>query len=906
MNRLTGRILRLILGEAEARILRSELVEMHDHRAATGDRAAAGRRYRRELRRACLRTALTRLRYGRIRDESVVMNARRSRKQNHPDPGRPERNLRFTITRDIRHTTRMLMKSPLFSLTAILCMGIGIGANVVCLPFLKGVLLDPLPYEQPDRLIHCLVAEHQAGYSRMAVSYPDFEDFRSLNRTFDDMGATRWGALTLTGREEPERIMGAWITHNLPALLGREPVLGRSIRPEEDRPGSQPVVLVSEDLWRRRFRADPELIGESIQLDGIPHTVIGVMPADFHFPSTALVWMPLQGDPHGSRGSYSLSVIGRMNEGIDLDQARNDLNEVARRINAAHPDLPREIGAVLETMQTMVKGDVRPAALLFQGVVLFILLLVGANLAGILLVRGTARSREIAIRATLGAGRGRIFQLLITESMLIALAGGGVGLLLGWLGQNLLLAAIRLPIPPHFDFSIDLTVLAILTGLTALCGVLFGLFPALDLSRSDLAPLLNSESTRSSAGSRTNRFRSCLVVGEIALTLTLLTGTTLLAKGFLSLKQIDQGFETENLLTAPIPLAGPRYEEDHQPIAFHEDLCERLTAIPGIVSAAATSEIPDGFLGLGAPVFVEGSDPPEGPFPPAVTHQIITPDYFTVLGITPLAGRSFEYRDRAGAGPEVAIVNEAFVERWFPEADPIGRRLAYWGPPDRDEDWIYIVGVVPDIHNRGFGQPIRPAVYRPYAQSPLMSRPAQMQLLLRTGTDPIALAETVRTEIRAIDPGIPLPRFFTLEQALTEENWEQHLFMVVFGVFSVIALILTVVGVYGVVAYSVEKRLGEIGIRSALGAGPGDIITMIMRQGAGLTALGLMTGLILSMALMKFVSSMAFGVATTGPVLYAIATGTITGAMLLATYLPVRRATRLDPAIILQRKGPDR
>lgn len=790
----------------------------------------------------------------------------------------------------------MLVKSPVFTIAAVICLGLGIGANASIFPFLNGIVLNPLPFEGPDELIYLYETASERGNSRISVAYPDFVDWRKQNEVFSGLAAFNGDSRTLINQGDPVRLEGAEITYDLPAILGKEPILGRGFGPDDDKPGAPGVILISEGLWQSRFGSDREVLGRTITLSGEILTVVGVMPIEFRFPERSDYWLPLRRDPVEGRGSHNLGVIGRLKPGISMESAITGMDVISRRLAEAYPGTNSDLGISMESLKERFKGDEREPAQIFYWVVCFILLLACANVANLLLARSAARKQEIAVRAALGAGRFRIVRQLITESLLLAMMGGALGLLLGRAGRDLVLAGIPVDIPSYLDFSITPIVVISLILITAFCGVLFGLAPAIEAVRSDLAATLRAGSGKSSESAGRSRFRSFLVVFEITLALTVLIGACLSMKGFMLLRNVELGFDPDNILTVRVQLSGEEYEEEQRVVLFYRDLQERISAMPGVLEASLTTELPTGDTGWGMGFYVEGTEPPP-PGQSAITfHSVISPGFFSTFRIPMVRGREFNDRDAIEGSLPVVIVNESFAEKYWPDGDPVGKRISYSSQLDTEAEWMEVIGVAANTHNAGYSNPVSPGIYRPHSQYGL----SNMTLVLKAASDPLDLVENVRPEIWAIDPNLPLDSIQTMKQAMVEEDWDQYLFAYMFGVFSIIALILASVGVYGVVSYSVAQRSREFGIRMALGAGPGKVVRLVVRQGVILSLFGLAAGIVISLLVMKFVSSILFGVNPTDVVVYSIATITMGIVVLIASYLPARRATNVDPVDALR------
>ncbi len=791
---------------------------------------------------------------------------------------------------DIRFGFRVLVKSPLFTVSAVLCLGLGIGANAAMFTFFYAILIDPLPFEESSRLVDIMETLTANGQRRISVSYPDYVDWSERNHVFSSMAAYDWSNFTLTGGGDPERLQGAEVSHNLLDVLRVQPQMGRGFNPEDDVPGAPGTVLLSRGLWQRRFGADPAVLGQILTLQGEPYTVIGIMPEDFAFPAFAQLWVPFRLSHTENRGRHSDHVVGRLKRGISLERARTDMEAITTRLTEEYPDTNRDIGVSLRSLKKSVMEDTGTAVSIFLGVVVFILLLACANVANLLLARAAVREKEVAVRATLGAGRLRIVRQLLTESILLALMGGSLGLLLGRIGRDLIVGYIPVQIPSYFRFEMNAWVILILIGITTLSGVLFGIAPALASTRSNLTEVLGEGSGRTSGGSRMSLFRSFLVVLEICLALVVLTGAGLMMKGFLILKSVEPGFEPENVLTVRVLLPEERYEEDQERIAFYRDALDRVKALPGVLSAAAINTLPTGRSSGGTGFQVEGTESPPTNQRPTANLSIITPGYFETMDIPLLRGRYFTDRDVAAGAPSVVIVNETFAERYWPDEDPLGKRISTTGDP-AESDWIEVVGVTGDVRHYGLDSPVRVGIYRPYTQYVAYS----LSLVISTVSGPLDMVEPVRRAVWGVDPDLPLYQIRSMEQVIREDNFEQPLYTWLFGIFSVIALVLASVGVYGVVAYSVEQRTREFGIRMALGAEGRDVVRLVVGKGALLAVIGLGAGLAVAFLTMRFLGSILYGVSHDDPTVYGMATAAMAVVAVLASYLPARRATRVDP-----------
>jgi predicted permease len=797
--------------------------------------------------------------------------------------------------REIRHAVRTLMKQPGFVLVAVVTLALGIAANVAIFAIVNGMLLQPLPYGNQARVLS--LNERSPSFpDGMSVSLADFLDWRERQQVFESMAIFQESAFTLTGVDEPERINGTLTSTDLLTVLGVTPVAGRGFREDDGRPGAEKVVLIGYGLWQRRFGGEP-IVGRTIELDREPHTVIGVMARDFGFPEFAHLWVPMRIDPAaaaGTRGSHSYSAIGLLKPGISVETARANLATIARQIEQAYPKSNTDIGVRTEPLrERSLPGELRLGFVVFMAVVGFVLLIACANIANLQLGRAVTREREMAVRTALGAGRWRIRRLLMTESLLIAAAGSTLGLLLGRGMRDALVASVPIEIPIWIRFDIDATVVAFVVALTVVTGMIFGMLPSLRASRDDLAESLRDSGTRS-ATVGTARLRTLLVVAEVTIAAVLLISSGLVIRGFLQLMHIDPGFRSANLLTLRVVLPEAEYGTADRRRAFVEDLLPRLGALANVEGAAIVSSLPLGGGVSSYTIAVEGATPPPGRNPYA-TLGVISPGYFKTIGIKLLKGRAFDERDgRPGTDP-VVIVNETLAKIHWPGQDPIGKRFKF-GDPSSTDPWMRVVGVVGDVRQRSLDTPIRQGMYVPLAQRPLRG----LSVIVRTATTPLALVDAVRRTIRDIDRNLPVSNVFTMDRVIVRSLWQPRLFSWIFAVFGAVALVLAVVGVYGVVSYSVAQRTREIGIRMALGAEPGQVRTGVLRQGMTATAIGLAIGLTGAMAVTRVMGALLYGMSPTDPATYGFVTLVLAGTALVACLVPARRATKVDPLVALR------
>jgi putative ABC transport system permease protein len=797
-----------------------------------------------------------------------------------------------TLGQDLRYGARMLLKNPGFTLIAVITLALGIGATTTIFSFVNAILLRPLPYHDSERLV--LINEISAQRGPMGgISFANLLDWREQNQVFTGIAAFGGGGYTLTGDGDPEQLPGANISYNTFEILGVSPMLGRTFHAEEDRPEHDLVVILGHGLWERRFGAKAEIIGQTITINNRPRTVIGVMPPDFKFPEISELWLPLALDTRRwTRTDHGLGCVARLKPGATLAQAQADMNSVARRIEEQNPVTNEGMGVTLVQMREGLVTGYRKSLLILLGVVGLVLLIACANVANLLLARASARQREIAVRAALGAGRWRIFRQLLTESFLLGLIGGALGLPLAFLGLDLLLAAIPVNIPFWMKLEIDNRVLGFIAGISLLTGLVFGTAPALQASQVNLNETLK-EGGRSAAGGRHHRLRRLLVVTEVALSLILLIGAGLLMRGFLRLQEVSPGFKPENVLTMRIGLPGSKYDTPEERRIFFKELIERTGALPGVQEAGATSNLP--LRGTwGRSLTVEGFPVLSVGQAPMISHNVITPSYLKAMGIPILMGRDFTDADTRD-GLKVTIIDERLAREYWPNQSPLGKRIRF-GPPEDNEPWHTIVGVVGNVKNESLSLTRSKSVYLPHAQISLSG----MAVAVRATASSESLVGAIRDQVKGMDPNLPLTQVLTMTEVVSRSIWQQRLFAILFGVFAGVALLLASVGIYGVMAYSVAQRTHEIGIRLALGASRGDVLRLVIVQGMKLTVVGTVIGLAGALALTRLIESLLFEVSTTDPLTFGSVAALLGIIALLACYIPARRATKVDPLVALR------
>jgi putative ABC transport system permease protein len=814
----------------------------------------------------------------------------------------------LTLWQDLRYGLRLLAKSPGFTIVAVLTLALGIGANTAIFSVVNAVILRPLPFAAPDRLVAVWVTSLRSGATRGPSDYPDFADWRAQNHVFEHMAAFHTADFTLTGTDEPAHVFGAVVSADLFPLLGEQAKLGRTFRPEEDEKitdGARPVIL-SHGLWERRFGSDPNVLGRAISLDSQPYAVVGVMPAGFQYPIQAKaieLWAPMTLDSittDGSqpltaqRGAHYLGVIARLKPGVSLAQAQAELAALAGALQQQFPDTNKYHNATAQPELDRLVGDVRPALLVLFGAVGCVLLIACVNVANLLLARATTRQKEIAVRTALGAGRGRVLRQLLTESLLLALSGGALGLLLATWGTELLLALSPENIPRLADVHVDGRVLAFTALAALLTGVIFGLLPGLHATRPDLVESLKESGRGTTDGLRRNRLRSALVVAEVALALVPLVGAGLLIRSFLLLQRVNPGLDPHNVLTVNLGLPDARYTTSQQ-AAFFAQLLPRLRALPGVRSASGVYPLPLSNDQIQVTFEIDGRAFAKSE-EPATNYQAAAPDYFKTLRIPLLAGRDFTVADDEKA-PPVIIVNESFAKQFFPHENALGKRIKPGlSTTPGAEVMREIVGVVGDVKHRGLNVPSGPQVYEPEAQMPF----DQLTLVLRTDGDPRGLIGAVRDEARLLDKDLPVFDVKTLEEYLSVSVAQPRFNTLLLAVFAGVALILAAVGLYGVMSYSVAQRTHEMGIRIALGAQQRDVVRLIAGQAFRLTLIGLAFGLASAWTATRWLSGLLFGVPPTDPLTFAVVAVLLCFVALAACYVPARRAMQVDPIIALR------
>jgi predicted permease len=801
---------------------------------------------------------------------------------------------------DIRYALRALRRSPAFALAAVLTLALGIGANSAIFSVVNSVLLRPLPYAAPERLV--MVWGRYPQFGRTSTSIPDFRDWRDQTTgTFAAMAARRGAAFVLTGMGEAEQITGDRVTANFFQTLGVRAARGRTFLPEEERVGGDDdVVVLSDGFWRRRFGADPAVVGRAIQLGGRPYTVVGIAPKDFRFGRAVDVWATFRVDTaDAGRRSESLTVFGRLKPGVTVQQAGADVAAVVRRLAEAYPETNGNLFTEVISMQEDVVGGVRKALFTFMAAVGLVLLIACANVANLLLARAAAREREVAVRVALGAGSMRLVRQLLTESAVLATVGGALGLVLAVWAVTAVRTASTQFLPRQTEVHIDAAVVLFSLVLAAVTGVLFGLAPAVRLTRGALQGMLR-EGGRGLAGSGgAARLRSSLVLGEVALALMLLVGAGLLVRSFEQLQRVDLGFRPEGVLTYRVIFPAARFRDPEQLPTLYQAILDRTRALPGARSAAISGDLP--MMGASYITFaVEGRPAPSQAAPDRAPEDVqpftVSPEYFATVGVPLRRGRLFEPSDGPGA-PRVALVNEEMVRRYFTDGrDPIGRRVTFGDPADTASTWWTIVGVVGNVAQEGVTAVPYAQLYRPVAQAPSRG----VFVSVRTDRPPTTLTAPARAALRAVDRDLIMNDVQPLEARVAESIARPRVSVLLLAVFAGIALALAAVGIYGVMAYTVAQRRREIGVRMALGASTGSVVRLVVGQGMRPALVGIGVGLAAAFAASGLIASLLYGVSAGDPVTFVLVPLFLAAVAALATYIPARRATRVPPTVALQ------
>ena len=802
-----------------------------------------------------------------------------------------------TLFHDLRHAARSLTKQPGFTVIALLTLAIAIGANTAIFSIVNAVVLSPLPYEDSERLVKVNRFDVKKSDLGPRTSPLNFLDWRSQNQSLEHLGGYMTGAhFNLTGSSEPQRINGAIVSDSLFPALGAKPVLGRNFLPEEDTSGSPDVVILSHQLWMRNFGGRTDVVGEVVTLDGKPRTVVGVMPAGFDFPSSqTALWVPF-GSIYkgGGRGNFFVDVIGKLKPGVTLAEAQADLNQIAANLERLYPEENADSRVAVLSLHEHVTGKIRWTLWLLLGAVGFTLLIACANVGNLLLARAAVRAKEFALRSALGASRFRIMVQLLSESLLLSAGGAALGLFLAYWSTRALVVSGVSGFPRLHEIAIDMRVLGFTLLLALFTTIIFGLAPALQASNPNLNDTLKAGG-RNTTGSR-SFLRSSLVVTEVALSLVLLIGAGLLLRSFWRVINTNPGFTTENILTFDLALPRQNYDRAQADALFQTAL-QNIASLPGVESVGATTFLPlrDG---NNARYFtVEGRVGNEPRDYTLANHRQVSAGYFETLGFALLKGRLLTAEDY-GAGVPVVVVNQSFARKYFPDQDPLGKRIKMGETAESSYPWMTVVGVVGDVRHASLEAEGSPELYRPFLHNPDMEN--RMTFAVRTTQSPEAMTATLRRQILALDPNQPIANVRTLEESVDRSVTTRRFVMWLLGLFALTALLLAAIGIYGVMSYVVSQNTRELGIRRALGAQTWHVLRLVVGQGMVLTIIGVVLGLIAAFALTQLMASLLFEVKATDQLTFAIVTVLLVGVGLLACYLPAWRATRIDPLIALR------
>jgi putative ABC transport system permease protein len=822
-------------------------------------------------------------RHARPRAERIVVSI-----EQLPHPQRGVLLMLAHTLNDMRYACRQMAKAPGFTLVAVLTLAFGIGASSAVFSIVNAAMLRPLPFPEHERLV--MVYEVLPRFGLFAVAPANFLDWRAQNTSFEGIAAYATGYETLVGADSAERISRATVSWDFFDVLGVEPALGRTFRAEEDLPQRTNVVVLSHGMWQRRFGGDPQILGRSITFSGVPSTVIGVMPPHVVFPSrTVEFWRPLGLNPaDATRGGHFLATIARLKDGVSLEQATAEMVGIATRLAQQYPDSNRDESVDVSTLRDRIVGSARPMLYTLLAAVGLVVLIACANVANLLLVRASVRAHEIAIRAAMGAGKRRIIGQMLSEGIVLGGVGGLLGVLLAYLAVAPLRTLGRGNIPRATEIALDWRVLAFSVAVTVMTGILFSLAPAWHAARGGLGAVLK-EGGRSSAGTRSLRVRNTLLVLEIALSIVLLVGATLLLRSFARLTGVDPGFRAEEVLTFSVDLPRVAYPEGHQRIAFFDSLHERLRGLPGVLGVGMVQTIPirsDYLL-----AFAIQGKPSEPGRAPSANYRAVSPGYFEALTIPLVRGRLFTEQDVSPR--KVAVIDEAFARQHFDGEDAIGRQIDIG---NGGENFYEIVGVVGSVNYEGLDSTPRPTMYAPFSTEPFST----MWMMVKTAGDPNNFAPTARQVLRELDPAIPAAALQRLDAVITESVAQRRFSMLMLAAFALVAVFLAAVGLYGVVAYAVSQRTQEIGLRMAIGAQHGDILRMVLGGGMKLAAAGVGVGLLAALWLARYVATMLFGVTPFDAVSYGATVAILLTVSVLACYVPARRATTVDPLVALR------
>lgn len=808
-----------------------------------------------------------------------------------------------SLIKDVRYALRLFRKRPGFSAVALVTLALGIGANSAIFSVVNAIVLRPLPYRNSKDLIVLRGNLNRPGLEAIEMSAPEFTDIKTQSSSFEQVAAFDDEGFNLTGGDRPERIWGARVSANLFPALSVAPQLGRIFSDSEDQFQHDSVIIISDSLWHRRFGGDSFILNQPIRLDGETVTIAGVMPASFHFPDKETeIWRPLPFDPdlltENNRGSHFLNVIARLKSGVTAEQAQADVTAIAARLSLEHKNVyPRGFGASVRSLHDDMVGDLRKALLILLGAVGLVLAVACANVAHLLLANAAARYREIAVRTALGASRTRVIRQFLTESIVLSVSGGVLGLALAIWGVRLLVALIPKDTPRLEEISLDYRVVFFTLGISLVTGLIFGLVPAFQSSKPELNETLKEGGRGGAEGRRRLQLRNFLAVSEVALALVLLIGAGLLIKSFRRLQEVRPGFEPSQLFTMRVALTNSKYSDFQKSRAFFEQLFDRFKARSEIQSVGAINSLPFGGGGGDRGFTIEDQPIAVGEPHPDEQIRFISAGYFNAMAIPMLRGRDFTFRDLPDT-PQVAVINQAMAKKYWPNQEPMGKRLSF---SQRSPKWYEVVGVVGNVKHRSLDLEDKPEIYLSFLQ-PLFvdSNIPPMYVVTRTTVDPMSISNVVRSEVAALDPDQPVANMLKMDQRISDSVAARRFNVFLLGLFAGLALTLSAVGIYGIMAFSVSQRTHEIGVRMALGARQRDVMTMVLKSGLGLTLVGISIGLLISYVATRLMSSLLFEVSATDPTTFLIDSVLLALIGFVACYIPAHRATRVDPLVALR------
>ncbi len=805
------------------------------------------------------------------------------------------------LIQDLRFAFRQMARRPGFTAVVVLTMALGIGANAAIFSVLDAVLLKPLPYRQPEGLVKLWTRFTGIGMpnDQNWVSPPEFRDIQQLNRSFSDLAAIASGSINLGVKGSPQRVVGASVSPSLFPMLGVQPLIGRTFLPEESQPGRDHEVILSYGLWRRVFGGNRNVLGSTIDIDGVPMSVVGVMPKGFDYPQESEIWGPLAFGPNdlseNSRGGHGLEVLARIRPGLSLAQVRSDMDRVGKTMIDQHRSYPYQkfgFALILHPLLDETVSDIKPTLFILMSAVALVLLIACANVANMLLARSTERQQEMETRMALGATSSRLARQLLTESIVLALAGGAIGLAITpWILRGLASIASQ-SLPRAIQTAVDSKTLIVITLVAIATGILFGVAPAMQVSRKRHFDRLKGN--RSTEGRKPKRLRNIVVICETAFSLLLIAGVGLLFRSFEQILKVDPGFRPQGVLTLRVSLPDAAYNKPEQIRGFYNELLDRVQRLPGVQSAGAVSQLPLGGLSSSGTTTIDSQSVPPEDTTPEADQRVVTPDYFKAMGISLVRGRYFEPRDTADA-PPVAIVDETLAQTYWPSQDPIGKRL-HMGGLQSKAPWSTVVGVVRQVRNRTLEARSRVEVYWPLNQQPSTG----MTLAVLASGDPKNLAPTIQREVAAIDPNLPVYHVRTMTDVMGESLQRRRLALILLAGFAALALLLASLGVYGVTSYGVAQRQAEIGLRMALGANRAQVLAMLVRGGLATIAAGVSAGVVLALILTRLMSGFLFAVRAYDPLALGGAALLLAVAALVAILIPARRATKINPVVALR------